>query len=706
MSICSIRGSSLRSAFGYVLFVCMLLECVSCNPGNRDYADHPAYFEAVIRHADSLMSDRNKEVSMHYIDSVYNHFPQAGPGDLYRKYNFKRAYYYDKDYSKSMVYSDSMLYVMKDHAADKKYKKSYQNSLLTKGDILVAQKRLTEAFEYYYKAKQLGESTHDTSFLSDYFGQLGMICYNQEKYVEATGYFKRSVVLLSHYSQNKDFISFSSIQGNLDNIALSYDRGGIYDSAALYYKKALEYIQQNEDRFQENFNQRRYIATARGVIYGNQSFMYIKRGDTARAEPLLKESIRINSQPGYANDDAYFTQIRLANLYIQTNRLPEGQEELNRIKFTLENAAQPDRELHMRWLKAEQAYFDKMNQPTQAYTYLKEFTRIRDSLDGKTRKIHEADISREFDNVARQQEIVALKNDDRLKTILLVIALLFISSILTIGFLIWKNWVRSKQNLQLVAIQNNRLTVTLRALETRDQENAALLKVIIHDLKNPVGNISAIAGLLLDGEEFDPGQRKTMYQMIANASGQAFEIINQLLENKNKGEIAALKSDLTDLPQLLMECIDLLQFKAHKKKQRIRVDRIPNGLAYVDRDKIWQLFTNLIDNAIKFSNERAVITITATRTDNTFTIMIKDKGIGIPPELKEKVFEMHTAAGRPGTAGEQSFGLGLSISRKIAEMHDGRLWFESVPGKETTFFVELPCEPNKQPVAKSVRLNA
>jgi signal transduction histidine kinase len=155
-----------------------------------------------------------------------------------------------------------------------------------------------------------------------------------------------------------------------------------------------------------------------------------------------------------------------------------------------------------------------------------------------------------------------------------------------------------------------------------------------------------------------------------------------------------------------MECIDLLQFKAHKKKQRIRVDRIPAGVAYVDRDKIWQLFTNLIDNAIKFSNERAVIVITATRTDNTFTIMIKDKGIGIPPELKEKVFEMHTAAGRPGTAGEQSFGLGLSISRKIAEMHNGHLWFESVPGKETTFFVELPCEPNKQPVAKSVHLNA
>jgi len=704
MFICSIKELSLWRVFWYVLFVCMLLELNACTPGQQDKVDHPKFFEAVINHADSLGTDPDRERGLRYLDSVYIHFQHAGPGDLYRKYLFKRGYYYDKDYSKSMIYCDSMLYVMKDLAGNKKYTKSYVNALLNKGDVLVAQKRLTEAFEYYYKAKQIGETTHDTAFLADYYNQLGMICYRQDKFTEAARYFK-TATRLRQICGNQDFAAFSFIQENIDNTALAYDRSGNYDSASLYFQKALAYIHANESRFNNVGNHRRYVNMAKGIVYGNQSFMFLKKGDTASVEPLLLESICINNQPGYANDDAYYTQLRLANLYINTNRMQEAFEVLKKIKSTLDTIALPNKELRLRWLKSEENWYVKTNHPEKAYAFLKEYTYIKDSLDNRNRKMHEADISREFDNVARQQEIIALKNDDRLKTILLVITTLFLASVIAIALLIWRTWLRSKQNLQLVGIQNDRLTTALRNLESRDQENAALLKVIIHDLKNPVGNIGAIAGLLLDGEEFDPAQRKAMYQMIANAGNQAFEIINQLLENKNKGQLAGLKTQLTDLPLLLMECIDLLQFKAQQKRQRIRVGRIPAGISNLDRDKIWQLFTNLIDNAIKFSEEKSVISISATRTDNTFTIMIKDKGIGIPPELKEKIFEMHTSAGRPGTAGEQSFGLGLSISRKIAEMHNGHLWFESVPGKETTFYVELPCEPMKQPAVKGARLN-
>lgn len=704
MFICSIKELSLWRVFWYVLFVYMLSACIACNPGQQDNVDHPKFFEAVIRHADSLGTNPDREKGLHYLDSVYARFQHAGPGDLYRKYLFKRGYYYDKDYSKSLIYCDSMLYVLKDVKDDKKYTKSYVNALLNKGDVLVAQKRLTEAFEYYYKAKQIGETTHDTAFLADYYNQLGMICYRQEKYTEAAKYFK-TATHLRQICGEQNFGAFSFIQENIDNTALSFDRAGNYDSAGLYFQKALSYISANEGRFNKAANEKRYIAMAKGIVYGNQSFMYLKKGDTASVVPLLLESICINNQPGYANDDAYYTQLRLANLYMNTNRMAEAQQVLNKIKSALDAVAMPDRELRLRWLKAEETWYEKTKQPDKAYAFLKEYTYIKDSLDNRNRKIHEADISREFDNVARQQEIIALKNDDRLKTILLVITTLFLASVIAIAFLIWKTWLRSKQNLQLVGIQNDRLTTALRNLESRDQENAALLKVIIHDLKNPVGNIGAIAGLLLDGEEFDLAQRKAMYQMIANAGNQAFEIINQLLENKNKGQLAGLRSELTDLPLLLMECIDLLQFKAQQKRQRIRVGRVPAGMAYLDRDKIWQLFTNLIDNAIKFSAEKSAISISATRTDNTFTIMIRDKGIGIPPELKEKIFEMHTSAGRPGTAGEQSFGLGLSISRKIAEMHNGHLWFESIPGKETTFYVELPCEPSKQPAVKGARLN-
>lgn len=677
-----------------IICLCLpaLITFTGCWQPTNVNRDHQAHFDTVFRHADSLLfNERTNYQAVPYLDSVYSHFKGEGIGDLYRKYDFMRNYYYDKDYSRSMLYIDSMLYILKGHSQEKAYRKSYQTTILLKGDILVNQKRLSEAFQYYYEAQQIGEKTKDTAFVSEYLTQLGMICYKQEKYLQAASYFKKATRMYMQVKNDTDFLSFSFIQMNLDNVALAYDRIGMYDSAMAYYNKAMAYINANESRFGK-FNDRRYVASAKGVIYGNQAYTLYKMGDTSQVEQLLLKSININKLPGYANDDAMYMQIKLAGLYLRKNQEQDAHKVLADVKHMLDGGIQPDKDLRLRWLLMQQRYFEKIKQSDSAYNYLKLYVALEDSVNSNTRLSHETDISQAFDNVARQYELAALKSDDRFKSFLLVTISLFLCSVIVIASLIWRNSERSKQNLQLVAVQNQRLTTALRSLEARDQENAALLKVIMHDLKNPVGNISAITGLLLD-EDYDAEQRREMYQMINGASGQAFAIINQLLENKSKDGLNQLQIAPADLPTLLLECVNLLQFKALNKRQRLKMNRIPPGVANIDRDKIWQLFTNLIDNAIKFSPEKSTISIQTSRTDDTFTIAVKDHGIGIPDELKDKIFTMHNEAGRPGTAGEPSYGLGLSISKKIAELHHGKLWFESKPGEGTTFFVELPCQP-------------
>lgn len=74
------------------------------------------------------------------------------------------------------------------------------------------------------------------------------------------------------------------------------------------------------------------------------------------------------------------------------------------------------------------------------------------------------------------------------------------------------------------------------------------------------------------------------------------------------------------------------------------------------------------------------------------TISVSDQGIGIPPEMKDKIFDMFTEAKRIGTKGEQPFGMGLAIAKQIVEAHGGIIWCESVPGIGTTFYVELPSK--------------
>jgi signal transduction histidine kinase len=662
--------------------------------------DHTAYFDLIMKHADSLSVLAEKGRPIKFIDSVYENYPDPSVGDIYRKYDFKRRYFYEKDYAIAMVYVDSVLLILKDHKKEPAYKKLYENAILQKGEILQAQKRYPEAFQYYYQAKQIGEKTGDSLFVSDYLGQLGMVCYKQGKYMEAATYFKKCVEVLHHADKN-DFLIFASVQGNMDNIALCYDRSNIFDSAYYYYNQALSYIRNNEGKFNADNDHRRYIGTAKGVIYGNLAYANYRLEDYTTAEALLKESININLQPGYENLDAQFMQLKLVALYLKVNRLDECRAILNQIRTYINSNTLPDSDLKSRWLKMQQRYYEKLNNVDSSYKYLKAFTDIKDSMDAHNHVMHELDVNSELENVARQQEIITLKSEDKFKSILLIICSLFLAIVIAIATLTFKYLKRSKQTLRVVGVQNERLTAALRAVEDRDQENAALLKVIVHDLKNPVGNISAIAGLLLEDEDAAPLD-KSMYRMIQTASGQAFEIINQLLENKNRVEMKELKTTLTDIPALLIECIDLLQFKALQKKQRIKINKFPAGIAMLDREKIWQLFTNLIDNAIKFSPEKAAINIQVTRDTNTYTIMVKDSGIGIPDNLKEKVFEVHSDAGRTGTAGEKSFGLGLSISRKIVEIHKGKLWFTSIPGKETIFYIELPCLPVTETVTTNV----
>ncbi len=110
----------------------------------------------------------------------------------------------------------------------------------------------------------------------------------------------------------------------------------------------------------------------------------------------------------------------------------------------------------------------------------------------------------------------------------------------------------------------------------------------------------------------------------------------------------------------------------------------------IDNEKMWRVISNLIANVIKFSPHGAVIEVRLTEKPGYAVVEVEDHGLGIPEEVKDKVFDMFTEARRTGTAGEKSFGMGLAISKQIVQAHGGKIWFESKPGKGTTFFVELP----------------
>ncbi|GAB1463035.1 sensor histidine kinase [Pedobacter sp.] len=110
-----------------------------------------------------------------------------------------------------------------------------------------------------------------------------------------------------------------------------------------------------------------------------------------------------------------------------------------------------------------------------------------------------------------------------------------------------------------------------------------------------------------------------------------------------------------------------------------------------------QFLSILVDNQrikpiihVKFSPPKTEINVVLQRLAHSICIKIIDQGIGVPQADKQKIFEMFTSAKRPGTAGEQPFGIGLSISKQIIESHNGKIWLEDNPKGGTIFYIELP----------------
>jgi signal transduction histidine kinase len=212
------------------------------------------------------------------------------------------------------------------------------------------------------------------------------------------------------------------------------------------------------------------------------------------------------------------------------------------------------------------------------------------------------------------------------------------------------------------------------------------MKVVAHDLRNPISGITAIATMMLESGRLGNDDR-TMLELIKNSSETSTELVSDLLQIHTHAE--EMTKELIDLRELINKCVNLLYLKADAKGQRI-VTQLQQAAIFANPQKIWRVMSNLISNAIKFSSTGAVINVKLEALENKVRIRVEDHGIGIPDKLKDKVFDMFTEARRTGTAGEQTFGLGLAISRQIIEAHGGTIWFESSPGKGSTFYIELP----------------
>ncbi len=235
-----------------------------------------------------------------------------------------------------------------------------------------------------------------------------------------------------------------------------------------------------------------------------------------------------------------------------------------------------------------------------------------------------------------------------------------------------------------------------RDLRALDEMKSNLLANVSHELQTPLVSIKGYTEMILKGrmgpltEEQDRGLRVALRNI-----DRLISLIDSLLTfARAEEEAARLRIQSFPLRPLVEEVIDLLRDGAAAKKVRVTAAFPMGGLTIRgDRDRILQVFINIVSNAIKYNNEGGSVIIEATRGRRSLArVEVRDTGVGISREDLDRIFDRFYRG--PGAAGEgEGSGLGLAITKDILRLHGCMIRADSEPGKGSAFSFTLPLEP-------------
>jgi signal transduction histidine kinase len=235
-----------------------------------------------------------------------------------------------------------------------------------------------------------------------------------------------------------------------------------------------------------------------------------------------------------------------------------------------------------------------------------------------------------------------------------------------------------------------------RLLEVADRHKSEFLASMSHELRTPLNAIIGFSEVLLQRMfgELNPKQDEYL-QDVLSSGRHLLSLINDILD-LSKVEAGRMELELArfDLPQALQDTLVLVRERAVRHGIDLHLDTDARlGALVADERKVKQVMLNLLSNAVKFTPEGGRIEVRAVPTDGGVEISVADTGIGIAPENQELIFEEFRQVGGDYAHKREGTGLGLTLARKLVELHGGRLWVKSQVGQGSTFTFSVPERP-------------
>ncbi len=366
---------------------------------------------------------------------------------------------------------------------------------------------------------------------------------------------------------------------------------------------------------------------------------------------------------------------KIINLYTESQIQQKKYKEKEQIELELEKSIKEQ----ITFIKNQEAKIEKSNQEIQ---------KQQDFLKEQSKQIKQQD-----EILTRQN--VRLSTQKKINSLLIAL----ISLILLGSFFIYKGYLAKKKfNIELEK-KNQAIYEQSLALEAKNKELEQFAYIASHDLQEPLNTISSFIGLIVEdyGDRIDSVGKESL-NFIQDASLRMKNLIDALLEYSRLGrgkEYAKVDTNnvLADLKADLKSVID-------KEGAKITIGKLPTVTG--SEIELRLLFQNLISNAIKFRADGVVpeIKISCSKKNKSknqqndfWQFAIKDNGIGIPEEHKERIFaifqRLHSREQYQGT------GIGLAHCKKIVESHGGEIWLTSKVGEGSTFYFTIPLSSSQ-----------
>lgn len=252
---------------------------------------------------------------------------------------------------------------------------------------------------------------------------------------------------------------------------------------------------------------------------------------------------------------------------------------------------------------------------------------------------------------------------------------------------------RQVEELNTVLEERNRsLREALEVAQQVDRLKNQFIATMSHELRTPLNSILGFTQLFQTGllGEVTEEQLEALSE-IEKSGKHLLELINHILDlSKASANMLSLNFGTADLVALISDVSQLLKPQMEEKGLDYRYEGPRRLELEMDELRIRQVLINLLNNAVKFSNEGGAIHVMLEEADDHVIVSIKDEGIGIDPEFHEYIFREFTQVDSSHSRKFQGSGIGLALSKKLVEAHGGKIWLESELGKGSTFSFSIP----------------